>query len=153
MPVLFVFFSYFQDTTLFDDLFLLDRVFHIKEDDSYSQRISLLASSFEIFKSNPFFGSGHLINNHYPHNFLIETAISTGLFGSLLYLSIIGYAFYKSVKLICEGECVLISFFFLQYLLSSFLSGSLFLANAFWILIAVIFSCTIKSRNYSYRLS
>jgi hypothetical protein len=143
----------FQSPLVPNDLFLFERFVHFTQDESYSDRISLLISSFENIKANPFFGSVNLINNNYPHNFLIEATLLTGLSGSLLYLSIIGYAFYKSVMLIYEGKCLLISIFFLQYLISSFLSGSVFLANFFWILIVIIFSSPIKSRNHSHRFT
>lgn len=117
------------------------------EDMSTLIRIQLYSNSWRQFLESPFLGS--LIEEReskfYPHNILLESLISTGIFGTGLLAYVLFYCTRSSIKNLNHKEATIwIKMICLQQIVASQFSGSLITSSSLWITMAYISS---KSRK------
>jgi len=110
--IVFVLFVYFVDMTklLESAEFMMQRMAGIlgtldgqSADGSTTERLLFLHIMIDVFKENPFFGTGVntsrvFLHGFYSHNNYIEILGALGLFGTLLYYSSYGHLLYKISK-------------------------------------------------------
>jgi hypothetical protein len=100
------------------------------------QRLNAQAIAIEDFIGSPVFGK-HYINpdlesGNYPHNLFIESAMAMGIFGLVLFL-IIALRSIKKLFGDFGSTHPLLALIFIQFFVSSFISGSLWASDAFFI--------------------
>jgi O-Antigen ligase len=112
----------------------------LASDASGLQRLNAQAIAIEDFVDSPVFGK-HYINpdlesGNYPHNLFIESAMALGIFGLVLFLTI---AFRAVKKLFGDFGLnhPLLALIFIQFFVSSFISGSLWASNAFFVYLMI----------------
>lgn len=105
-----------------------------EQSQSAGGRIAYLREAWEGFISQPVTGSKMVVDGgSYPHNFILESLMATGLFGCLLLLAFIGTCSRSAYRLLRSGSPhAWISLLYIQYLTSAMLSGSLYLSGTFW---------------------
>ena len=134
------FFKLLDDGKLFAFQRLLD-FFESKQGGTEEYRDLAFASAWKDFLGSPIFGK-HFVgtfDNYYPHNFIIEVFMSTGLIGAFLFLIIMSLIIFKMIIALKKSNRIVMGFFiFLIFkLLTSLTSGSLFEDNSFWIFICI----------------
>lgn len=105
-----------------------------EQSQSAGGRIAYLREAWEGFISQPATGSKMVVEGgSYPHNFILESLMATGLFGCLLLLAFIGTCSRSGYRLLRAGSPhAWVSLLYIQYLTSAMLSGSLYLSGTFW---------------------
>lgn len=106
-------------------------------------RVELMRNAIQIFFDHPVFGGAAIepIYKSYPHNFIAEAFMATGLVGGTLLLILLLIGIIKSVRLIREKNNVgWIGLIFFQYLIGSMFSGALYLGSGieFYSLVSVL---------------
>jgi hypothetical protein len=126
---------------------LLNRFFETSEaietGSSSAVRVEIWGSSFNQFLNHPILGDKIEVDNWdgYPHNLLIESLQTMGLFGFILLFSLILNAIYISIKIIKnQKKFAWVSVIFLQALCLNMFSGAIFTASWFWTSMALLFS-------------
>lgn len=124
---------------------LFERLLITGEDPSTRDRITLIHNSFQQIVSSPWIGSAsvELNTGYYPHNILLEAAMSFGLPFAVLFLAFLVRTFIISWRML-DTNYSLIALLFIQSLVASQLSGSLFADSTLWICLVGIQS--IKTR-------
>lgn len=121
-----------------------DRIVATIEDKDSSGRDVLYSLAFKSFLEHPVLGSSLLISDpvfqgDYPHNFFLETLMSLGIIGGILYLFSIFLAFKYSFYLIKRNSPFLIfALLFIQYFVYSMFSRSLITLPMYWVILALI---------------
>ncbi len=149
-----IFFNFLINLVDEGKLFAFQRLldfFESKQGGNGEYRDLAFASAWQDFLSSPIFGK-HFVgtyDNYYPHNFIIEVFMSTGIIGALPFFFIFGIIFSKLYfALKKSNRMVTVLFILLFYkLLTSLTSGSLFEDNSFWIFIC-LFLVIKFSDNY-----
>jgi len=131
---------------------ILNRFYGITKatDVSTASRLESFKNGFEIFLSSPLIGgSAVLSNGGYPHNFLIELLLSTGILGLLLFT----YPLFKSISVSKlyrnQTEIGILSTLLVQYLVAFQFSFSLFQASTIFIIIAILINRYEANSNFS----
>jgi O-antigen ligase len=147
------FFYYFLDIiSLLNGYFnssFLDRLLYLIEVGGDPARVSLFKSGLNEFINNPFFGNAMLIQESsfagsYPHNLIIESFMTTGFFGGILFLGWILKCVLASFKIIKYNlNFAWVGLLFLQFLIFGMFSSNLFSSNLFWGL-SVLLILTVK---------
>jgi oligosaccharide repeat unit polymerase len=101
----------------------------IGQSSSSLSRLDMWQSSWHQFLQNPLFGNSLEANSFgfYPHNVLVETLITTGLFGFSAYLLFLYFTFKKAIKIIkYKPVHFFIVVIFLQALSKNMVTGGLY---------------------------
>jgi O-antigen ligase len=116
---------------------------------STTSRLSSYQDGINLFLLNPIFGTSIVTSaGGYPHNIIVEILMSMGLFGFILFFSLLALTF-KSISIINhkQSEFVIFGLLFLQYLLAFQTSGAFWEASSLFILMSIIFSIKNKLRT------
>lgn len=117
----------------------LERLLAVGSDSTSVERVTLQQDAFYQFLGSPLFGSAYLELNSltYPHNIIVDAAMSMGIVGLILMLWIIISAWAVAMKRLWRTE-ILLPLLFVQYALAVQFSGSLYSSPEFWILAGCI---------------
>lgn len=110
----------------------------------HATRGQLMRRSIELFFEHPLFGSGLEVVDlgSYTHNLVIESFMTTGFLGGIVFLSVYAYTFIKAIGIVKDNSCPWgwLALLHIQYATSALLSGTLYSTNTFWYLLAAILS-------------
>lgn len=114
-------------------------------------RVDVLKFTLQNIKEHFFFGNSFLIHTEetplvYPHNLFLEAFFSLGVFGGFLFLIINIFAILK-IKNWKPQHLLWIYFIYIQYLVQSLFSWSLYTSSFFWISMMLVF-CLAESNNH-----
>jgi hypothetical protein len=128
----------------------------LASDASGLQRLNAQATAIEDFIESPVFGK-HYINpdlesGNYPHNLFIESAMALGIFGLVLFIIV---TFRSIKKLFGDFGLIhpLLSLIFIQFFVSSFISGSLWASHAFFIYFMIALTAISDQRRVNGNIS
>jgi O-antigen ligase len=116
------------------------------KDMSTDSRVHHIHDAWEQFLSSPLFGSGIVEQNsgYYPHNIYLESLISTGLIGGMLFIFLSLSMVQKSILLLKNNRALgwggLLA---IQYSTGAMFSGSLSASNPVWLSMAFVYSASI----------
>lgn len=124
---------------------LLERLAVIGVDESTEERVQLYTDAIEQFIRNPVFGSAYVESNSgtYPHNLLLESFMSLGLPGGVVFLSLSVAGLYRAWKYIRCG-LVLVPLLYVQALVGGMFSGSLYAHASLWGMLAILLAPSIQ---------
>jgi O-antigen ligase len=111
-----------------------------------SGRDAIYQNTWNLIKESPFFGSFYVIRSGvgaggYPHNFLLEVFLATGLFGGIPFLILLVISIYRSFKLIRNRhQSCWIVVLYLQIIVYGMFSTGLYSSQDFWVLLFFIIS-------------
>jgi O-Antigen ligase len=147
--------------SLKEDNQILDRIYSASDEvDSSDSRSRgyLYETAVKTFLEYPLTGFGIELPNGegYPHNLILESFLSLGICGGIVFIIITTFATISSIKLLlsknsCWGW---IGILFIQYFIAGFSSGSLYGANIFWyLLLAIIGICRgdVSKEDLNYK--
>jgi O-antigen ligase len=115
------------------------------EDGEDEIRVLLWKEAYDIFKANPIIGKSTTTSLGYVHNFYLELLMSTGLVGLLIYLIPL-YKALSNVSRHFKSENIymkLLALLFIQYLVGSLFSGTLYSSDLYWMFFALMLSDSI----------
>ncbi len=120
-----------------------------------SGRGDLYKQAITIFKNNPFFGGPFLLNNGmYAHNFILDILMSMGVFGLLIFMvfykNSLFFVFKIKNSINSNLDIVWVTIIFVQFVIFSSFSSSLFDSPEFWYLTAmtmVLFKNNASKQN------
>jgi hypothetical protein len=103
-------------------------------------RIQVMTNAWNGFLDAPVFGTSFEERKlgMYPHNYLVEACMTTGIFGGLMMLGIFIYSFVGSVRLLKDNTTCWIGLLCIISLISGLTTGSLWGAFKFWALITLV---------------
>ncbi len=116
------------------------------KDMSTDSRVHHIHDAWNQFLSNPLLGSGIVEQNsgYYPHNIYLESLMSTGLIGGIIFIFLILTMVQKSIFLLKNDYALswggLIA---IQYSIGAMFSGSLCASNPVWLSMAFVYSASI----------
>ena len=125
---------------------IVTRIVSAVETGETSGRDAIYANAIGHFLDSPIFGNFYLIPSgeamgFYPHNFLIEAFMTTGVVGGIPFVALILICLYKSfVILKVKHDSGWIVLLFLQTLIFGMFSSSLYSSQDFWALSFFIIS-------------
>jgi len=90
-------------------------------------RIDIWSKTVEHFLNNPIFGGKVEINGIYPHNFILEILMATGVVGAIIILPLLFKTFIRSRFL--SKDLMFMFLIFIQGIALHLLSGSLYTAT------------------------
>lgn len=132
--------EYFQSS-------LWERITSLSEDiktgSTSSIRLNLWSEALNIFSNNPFLGKNLLLEStgFHPHNILVESLMTTGIFGFLALLSLIFISFYRAIIITrYYTYAYWIVALFLISLIQNMFSGSIYTASWFSLSCALLLS-------------
>lgn len=125
---------------LYGDNPLFERLLSINEDPSTSDRIVLIQDSWQQILSSPWVGSASVELNagYYPHNILLEAAMSFGLPLTVILVIVLLRGLIISWRLL-NKNCDLIALLYIQALVISIISGALFTDSMLWVCLIMLF--------------
>jgi O-antigen ligase len=121
-----------------------------KGDASTDSRIEMYSDCWNQFLSSPLWGSGIVEKNtgFYPHNVLLESFMSTGLIGGLIFIVLSLFLIQKSIFLLKNYALGWSGLLAIQYYIASLFSGSLFGSSNMWLSMVFVFSaCAFYSNQ------
>lgn len=120
-----------------DNIFASRLAASVDQADSPELRVLMMAGASQQFLDNPLLGSSivEFGSQDYPHNFLLEAAMATGILGLLLMLLISGNALWNAVQSVRRRE-VLVSMLLVQAVVAALFSGTISASNTLWTLLA-----------------
>lgn len=120
---------------------LVNRITGFAIDPSTSDRVRVLSEAISQFEESPLLGSAvvEYSSRFYPHNIVVESLMAGGvvafaLLSTLLFLS----ARSAAAILRHRDACRWLAFLFLQFVIDSMLSGSLYFSPQFWAMSLVV---------------
>lgn len=121
-----------------------------------SGRDSIYSNVFSIIERSPVFGSYYLVPSGkgaglYPHNFILEVFMTTGLVGGVPFMILLCISIFKSYKLLkIRHPSSWIAMIFLQIIGYGMFSTGLYTSQDFWAMLFFMLSlniCTVKSQQ------
>lgn len=115
----------------------------IETGSSSANRISIWRGSFLQFTRNVFFGDklNTDINNHYPHNIILEVLQTTGILGFIPFIVLVIKGFNASINIFKYfKQYSWIAVFFVQAFIQNMFSGALYSASWFWASLSIVLS-------------
>lgn len=115
----------------------------LSEATEQSQRLALFSSAIDGMKKNPWIGSAmeDPAFGSYPHNIIIESLMSLGVFITIILIVAIILLFIRSIKIFYRApQYGWASLLFVQYLLGAQFSGSLYNSTYLWCSIGLLIS-------------
>lgn len=132
---------------------LLERFSNIQNDGG-SNRLGESDSEYVValkqISENPFFGSYFrslgkgFAYGHYPHNFILESLMTFGLLFSIPLMLMIYKAIVQALNSMKTTTFSIVALMLIFFILCYLTSGSMFLANEFWLPLALTIA-TIKN--------
>jgi O-antigen ligase len=127
----------------------------VVENDS-SGRDGIYANAWSLIKEYPLFGSFYLLQNGvgaggYPHNFLLEIFMATGIVGGIPFVILLLVSVYRAFKLLkSRHESSWIVMLYLQVIVYGMFSTGLYTSQDFWVLLFFMISMhkTVLSKNF-----
>ncbi len=126
-----------------------------KKDMSTDSRVHHIHDAWSQFLANPLFGSGVVEENsgYYPHNLYLESFMSIGMIGGLIFIFLVLSMIYKALYLLRKdyplGWVGLLS---IQYVIGAMFSGSICTSNPAWLGMAFVFGANVHySHQEQYR--
>lgn len=118
---------------------LLQRLLAIGVDGSSMARLDIQSLALDQFLAHPITGSAYveLITGFYPHNIILDAAMSLGVVGLALMLYILTTAVVATARHMRSGEMML-PLLTVQYLLAVQFSGAIVNSAEFWAAFALI---------------
>ncbi len=158
VAILFILFGMLTIASLYLDTTAFRRFGEIFDDidnnAAEASRIFLWATSISQFAEAPLFGSS-LQNTafaYYPHNFLLEALISTGILGGIPLALVVAACLWKCrLVTIEQPENYWIVVLFVQALLHTSLSGALYSAS--WLAASMALLMSVAGRNGQAKIS
>ena len=130
---------------------LLKRFYTLFEGDrSTSGRIDLIDEAISLIMGNPLFGhSIEVPGERYVHNLIIDSFLSTGIFGGLYFTVLYVYGIVKSIIILKNHylQWGWLGMIYIQYSVSVMFSGSLYSQNIFWYLIFCLVALNIDGNK------
>jgi hypothetical protein len=108
-------------------------------------RMTLWSNAFEHFLQYPLFGGRVEIGGFYPHNFILEILMATGVIGGILIFPLFLKTILKSRSL--KGEDMFVFLIFIQGLCLHIFSGAVWSATLLFLPMGIILYYS-KSDNY-----
>ena len=105
-------------------------------DHSTAWRVQAWTGALAQFDGSPLWGSGavELTTRFYPHNFILESMIATGVTGFLLLLYLLLLGFVAAHRMLSDAPALSwISLLFIESVIASLVSGSLYISATLWI--------------------
>lgn len=109
---------------------------------SDSARSEIYTGAYYSFLDNMLFGTGYPFET-YPHNIILEAFMASGLLGGLLITATLATGLMAAVKNLKDNRLSWISILFIQYLLFSMVSSSIYYSNILWML----WACVVAARG------
>ncbi len=100
-------------------------------------RAAIWSDTIDHFLENPIFGGKIEIGGIYPHNFILEIFMATGIIGAFLILPLIFSAFFKISRL--SKNAMFVFLIFIQGFSMHFFSGSFYTATLLFFPLGLIF--------------
>jgi O-antigen ligase len=103
----------------------------------FVQRPELYDLAMQLITDNPILGYGlELPKFGYPHNLILESFLTTGIFGGFLFVIIYSYTFVKALSMIFDknNSWSWMAIIYVQYAVVIMFSGSLYGSSTFWYL-------------------
>lgn len=124
---------------------VFDRVLGTQEDittgDDSASRLYLWTDALTEFFHNPIVGGRIELNGIYPHNFIVEVLMSTGLVGFFLFMSVILWGLVASHKIVLnDKKHIWLLIFFAQGIVQFFFTGSIVFAIFIFMPLGIIIS-------------
>ena len=113
-------------------------------------RYTVMTDAWNQFLENPVWGSSLVERNSliYPHNFVVESFMATGIFGGLAFCYVVLHSVWKALRLLqrdaINGWMALL---YLQALIGGMLSGALYYAPAFWALLGIVIASEVSANT------
>jgi len=127
---------------------LLARMGHLEtaEDRESEGRTSLWSMGWQDFLDNPLCGSAvDLVDPTdgvvmgYPHNFLLESFMATGVFGGLLFAGLFMYGILRTLRLVRSTHpAAWVGLLYIQYAMAGVFSGTIYDNFQFWYMYAAL---------------
>ncbi len=120
------------------------------ESNSTAHRESLESLGWKEFVEHPILGSSMVERESltYPHNFLIESFMATGLVGGTAFSLLLLIGLWRSLTLLYRHpEDCWISLLFLHSMIAGMFSGGLFCAPWFWGMLAIMLSASHRDQH------
>jgi len=115
---------------------------------SYYDRIEYIKSSIDLFMKNPIFGIGmgefmylHGGKGNYPHNLFLESMVSFGIFGILIFWPSFLFTFKNSITVLRNQnmkKVEIAGLWFIFFFLDSNFSGSLSDFRTLWLFMGIL---------------
>jgi O-antigen ligase len=119
-------------------------------------RVPIYEKTISLILDNMALGYGIELpdNLGYPHNLILESFLSTGLFGGFAFILIYIFSLLKSISIVLKDEEYRgwIGMLFIQYAIGSNFSGSLYGNHYFWQLLFVVIYFESNEHWYSKHL-
>lgn len=118
-----------------------------------SGRDSIYENTLNIINQSPILGSYYVISSGvgfkgYPHNFILEVFMATGLIGGIPFMILLFVSLAKAYKLLkTEHPASWIVILYLQVVCYGMFSTSLFSSQDFWALLLFVLSINILTRG------
>lgn len=111
-------------------------------------RTGLMVAAIDSFRQHPLVGSGIEPLWTYPHNLLVESFLVTGLFGGLGFVVVLLFAL-RQIPVIANStpQHFWIALLLVQYAIAAMLTGSLYMSNVFWVLLALSAALGVSSKT------
>lgn len=131
----------------FDNIYIFSRAkTSMFEDDARSQ---IFSDAYHAFLDHPFLGTGYLFDT-YPHNIVLEAFMATGILGGILMITILLIGIVASLSILKNKNFSWISLLFIQYLILSMVSGSIYYSNILWMLwVCVVSVSANRLKNFA----
>lgn len=107
-----------------------------------------------VFLNSPIIG-GPIelpLSRYYPHNFVLEAFMVTGIIGGLLFLMFFLTILFLSFRLLQFNEFGWIGLFHYQVAISALLSGALYSGNLYWTSAGLVISAFIVATSKSQKI-
>ena len=128
---------------------VVSRIMGSLSDESTSIRIELIEGALSQFVAHPVVGDAIVERGrmYYPHNILAESLMATGVIGFVLLSIVVTVCVGAAWKLIRASHATRwVGLLYVQYLLASMFSGSLFLDGQFWALSVAVIAISSAAR-------
>ena len=145
VPVLYLgiqFAVFIQETT---DIYAVSRFASsgAENDQSVLGRLSAYSDAIRQTKDSPVFGSSLEVfsTGYYPHNVILESFMSVGIFGGMLFSFLLSYVLWRG-RLIFNNipSCSWVLFLYIQFLTASMFSGAIWNSTYLWVTLGACYA-------------
>jgi len=129
---------------------------------SFNDRTYYLKSAIELFKENPIFGIGmgefiylHGGKGNYPHNLLIESLVSFGIFSIFIFWPTLLISFKNSISILRDKNMKnveVIALWFIFFFFDSNFSGSLSNFRILWLFMGILSILHYSNKTFYFKI-
>lgn len=123
-----------------DEIYLSSRVAESMFEDQ--ARYEIYIEAYRTFLDNILTGAGYPLDT-YPHNIILEAFMSSGVVGGILITATLLVGLVAAMRNLSENIYSWVSLIFIQYLIFSMVSSSIYYSNILWML----WVCVVVVRN------